>query len=40
MKSRLQGGAGRFMRAGVVMNFISLMTQTRIGLSGAMIPRA
>lgn len=40
MKSRLQGGVGRFMRAGVVMNFISLMTQTRIGLSGAMIPRA
>lgn len=32
--------AGRFMRAGVVMNFISLMTQTRIGLSGAMIPGA
>lgn len=40
MRSRLQGGAGGFMREDVVMSFISLMPLIRIGLRRAMIPGA
>lgn len=37
MKSRLQGGAEKFMRAGIVTSFISLLLKTRSGLRGATI---
>ena len=40
IRPRLQGGVERFTRADIVMRFISLMPQTRIGLRRLIVPQS